>query len=142
MQVVGRWLDPEHHRLRDFLTRGHRMSAYLVERIQQHPRIDVRLETQLTALHASGDRLTGVTATDAAGSARTDPADAVFICIGGVPTPTGPRPRSPWETSRPGLFAAGDVRHGSIKRVAGAVGEGAMAALLAQHRLEEIVASG
>jgi thioredoxin reductase (NADPH) len=46
------------------------------------------------------------------------------------------------ETSVPGVFAAGDVRHGSIKRVAGAVGEGAMAALLAQHRLEEIVASG
>jgi thioredoxin reductase (NADPH) len=46
------------------------------------------------------------------------------------------------ETSVPSVFAAGDVRHGSIKRVAGAVGEGAMAALLAQHRLEEIVASG
>jgi thioredoxin reductase (NADPH) len=40
----------------------------------------------------------------------------------------------------PSVFAAGDVRHGWIKRVAGAVGEGAMAAL--QHRLEEIVASG
>jgi thioredoxin reductase len=42
----------------------------------------------------------------------------------------------------PSVFAAGDVQHGWIKRVAGAVGEGAMAALLAQHRLEEIVASG
>jgi thioredoxin reductase (NADPH) len=42
------------------------------------------------------------------------------------------------ETSRPGLFAAGDVRHGSTKRVAGAVGEGAMAAALAFHRLTEL----
>ena len=42
----------------------------------------------------------------------------------------------------PSVFAAGDVRHGWIKRVAGAVGEGAMAVLLAQHRLEEIIASG
>jgi thioredoxin reductase (NADPH) len=88
---------------------------------------------------------------------------AGWAVAGGVHTdragyvPTGPdllergqRPES-WpldrdplalETSVPGVFAAGDVRHGSIKRVAGAVGEGAMAALLAQHRLEEIVASG
>jgi thioredoxin reductase (NADPH) len=42
------------------------------------------------------------------------------------------------ETSVPGLFAAGDVRHGSTKRVAGAVGEGAMAVALAQRRLEEL----
>ena len=42
------------------------------------------------------------------------------------------------ETSVPGLFAAGDVRHGSTKRVAGAVGEGAMAVALAYRRLEEV----
>jgi thioredoxin reductase (NADPH) len=42
------------------------------------------------------------------------------------------------ETSVPGLFAAGDVRHGSTKRVAGAVGEGAMAVTLAYRRLEEL----
>jgi thioredoxin reductase (NADPH) len=44
------------------------------------------------------------------------------------------------ETSLPGLFAAGDVRSGSTKRVAGAVGEGAMAVALAHHRLEEMAA--
>ena len=33
----------------------------------------------------------------------------------------------PFETSMPGVFAAGDVRHGSVKRVAGAVGEGSVA---------------
>jgi thioredoxin reductase (NADPH) len=42
------------------------------------------------------------------------------------------------ETSIPGLFVAGDARHGSVKRVAGAVGEGAMAVSLAHHRLEEL----
>lgn len=42
------------------------------------------------------------------------------------------------ETSVPGLFAAGDARHGSTKRVAGAVGEGAMAVALAHRRLQEL----
>jgi thioredoxin reductase (NADPH) len=42
------------------------------------------------------------------------------------------------ETSIPGLFAAGDVRHGSVKRVAGAVGEGSMAVAFAHHRMEEL----
>jgi thioredoxin reductase (NADPH) len=42
------------------------------------------------------------------------------------------------ETSIPGVFAAGDVRHGSVKRVGGAVGEGSMAVALAHHRLEEL----
>jgi thioredoxin reductase (NADPH) len=42
------------------------------------------------------------------------------------------------ETNIPGVFAAGDVRHGSVKRVGGAVGEGSMAVALAHHRLEEL----
>ena len=50
------------------------------------------------------------------------------------------RPRDPLalETSVPGLFAAGDVRSGSTKRVAVAVGEGAMAVALVHRRLEEL----
>jgi thioredoxin reductase (NADPH) len=45
--------------------------------------------------------------------------------------------RSALETSRPGIFAVGDVRSGSAKRVAAAVGEGAMAIRLALERMRQ-----
>jgi thioredoxin reductase (NADPH) len=152
----------------DSLTKS--MSAYLVERIERHPLIDVRLETQVTALHAQGAELAGVTLTDAGGASQERPARALFACIGGTPRTawapehgvrtdakgfllTGPdlldagrRPEGwtpdrdpfPLETSIPGLFAAGDVRSGSTKRVGSAVGEGAMAVALIHHRLAEL----
>jgi thioredoxin reductase (NADPH) len=50
-----------------------------------------------------------------------------------------PRPPLPLETSLPGIFAAGDVRHGSVKRVASAVGEGCIAATQATHYLQKQV---
>ncbi|MDQ6915428.1 MAG: NAD(P)/FAD-dependent oxidoreductase [Actinomycetota bacterium] len=153
---------------------GRTMSAYLVDRIEQHARIDVRLRTQVRAVHADDEHLRAVTLEDAAGTVERQAADGLFLCIGGEPRTgwadatgvrldragyvlTGPdllargeRPedwpleRDPLalETSVPGLFAAGDVRHGSTKRVAGAVGEGAMAVALAHRRLEELAAAG
>jgi thioredoxin reductase (NADPH) len=146
------------------------MSAYLVERVQEHPSIDVRLRSRVAELHAGAGRLSEVTVESADGDTERMPVAALFLCIGGVPRTgwaagsgvrtdaagfilTGPdllenghRPegwpldRDPLalETSIPGLFAAGDVRHGSTKRVAGAVGEGAMAVTLAYRRLEEL----
>jgi thioredoxin reductase (NADPH) len=156
------------------LVRGDRlaksMSAYLVDRIERHPLIDVRYRTQVRELHARA-YLDAVTVEGPTGRERL-PARALFICIGGEPRTgwaadagvdldragyilTGPdlldqgrRPagwpldRDPLalETSVPGMFAAGDVRHGSTKRVAGAVGEGAMAVALAHRRLEELAA--
>jgi len=51
------------------------------------------------------------------------------------------RAPAPFETSVPGAFAVGDVRSGSVKRVAGAVGDGAMAVALAHRRLEEVARS-
>jgi thioredoxin reductase (NADPH) len=149
---------------------GKTLSAYLVQRIERHPRIDVRLETQLTGLHTTDGRLKAVIVADGGGRTRMEPADAVFLCIGGVPHTdwcpgehiltdaagyilTGhdllsesarpacwplDRDPLPLETSRAGVFAAGDVRHGSTKRVAGAVGDGAMAATLAFQRLAEL----
>ena len=155
------------------LVRGDRlektMSAYLIERIKQHPLIDVHLETQLTELHGNGDGIETVTFADAAGKAETRAVDGVFLCIGGSPhtdwcsrehvltdaagyiltgqdlLAKGPpgcwpleRDPLPLETSRVGLYAAGDVRHGSTKRVAAAVGEGSMVAALIFSRLAEL----
>jgi len=151
---------------------GKTMSAYLVDRIRDHPLVDVRLRTQATAVEASDGRLAAVAIEEADGAGELCPAEALFVCIGGTPRTgwaadvgvrldaagyvlTGPdllsdgqRPvgwpleRDPLalETSVPGLFAAGDIRHGSTKRVAGAVGEGAMAAALAYRRLTELEA--
>jgi thioredoxin reductase (NADPH) len=151
----------------DTLTKS--MSAYLVKRIEEHPLIDVRLGSEVAAVHEQDGHLAAVTV-----GSTTRPARALFVCIGGEPRTgwtaesgvrtdgrgyivTGPdllqrgeRPpgwpldRDPLalETSVPGLFAAGDVRHGSTKRVAGAVGEGSMAVVLAQRRLQELQAGG
>jgi thioredoxin reductase (NADPH) len=144
------------------LVRGDRlektMSAYLIDRIKGHPLIDVHLETQLTELHPNGDKIAAVTFADAAGKPEMRPVDGVFLCIGGRPHTdwcsrehvltdsvgyilTGQdllAPGNPPETSRVGLFAAGDVRHGSTKRVAAAVGEGSMVAALVFTRLAEL----
>jgi thioredoxin reductase (NADPH) len=152
---------------------GEKMSGYLVERIDAHPLIDVRLRTRVSEVHADGGRLAGVTLEDAGGGADRRSARALFLCIGGRPRTgwaegagvrtsadgyllTGPdlldggrRPdgwplaRDPFtlETTVPGLFAAGDVRSGSTKRVGAAVGEGAMAAALVHRRLAELAAA-
>jgi thioredoxin reductase (NADPH) len=155
----------------DSLTKS--MSAYLVERIKRHPLIDVRLQTEVTAVHELGGRLGAVTITDGADKSEQLDVRALFLCIGGVPHTewaadvgvrlsdagfilTGPdllqggqRPvewpldRDPFtlETSVPGLFAAGDLRNGSAKRVASAVGEGATAVELVHRRLDELAAA-
>jgi thioredoxin reductase (NADPH) len=149
---------------------GKSMSAYLVERIRQHPQIEVRLETQVTELHTVDGHLGAVTMSDAGGATEERSTTALFACIGGTPRTgwadehgvrtdakgflmTGPdlldagrRPEGwapdrdpfPLETTVPGLFAAGDVRSGSTKRVGSAVGEGAMAVALIHHRLAEL----
>src|SRR4029077_7434266 len=64
---------------------GKSMSAYLIERIEAHPLIDVHLETQLTELHTSGDQLSAVTFADGSGRSETRTVDGVFLCIGGTP---------------------------------------------------------
>ena len=64
---------------------GSKMSAYLVERIDANPLIDVRLHTNVTAVHADGDQLGAVTISDGAGKSEQLRARALFLCIGGTP---------------------------------------------------------
>jgi thioredoxin reductase (NADPH) len=149
---------------------GKSMSAYLVDRIEANPLVDVRLGSQVAGLDAEGGRLNEVTIAGAGGETERRAVQAMFVCIGADPRtgwtaragvrtdarryirtgpdlleagrrpPDWPLDRDPFalETSVPGFFAAGDVRSGSTKRVAGAVGEGAMAVALAHRRLAEI----
>jgi thioredoxin reductase (NADPH) len=139
------------------------MSRYLVDRIGQHDRITVRTGTEVVGGDGR-DWLESVAIAGPEGE-QTLPTDALFVLIGAEPLTagvegwlrcddhgyfmTGPdllqsSDRSWWplerdplflESSQPGLFVAGDVRRGSIKRVASAVGEGAMAASLVHSYL-------
>jgi thioredoxin reductase (NADPH) len=127
------------------------MSHYLIEHIGQLPNVHVRTRTQVAAAHGDG-HLERLTLAGADGEEELDAA-AMFVFIGAAPYTdwvgdrvardakgfvlAGPEAQAaaPWplerdpfllETSLPGVFVAGDVRHRSIKRVASAVGEGSM----------------
>jgi len=143
------------------------MSRYLVERITAQPKITVLTRTHVIAADGQPG-LETVTVADRDRYQRQLRADAMYVLIGGEPLTAGvegwlrrdedgylmtgadlhqnsqtaswplARDPLPLESSQPGLFVAGDIRHGSIKRVASAVGEGAMAiallhTYLAQH---------
>jgi len=133
---------------------GEHMSRYLVDRIARIPNVHVMTSTEVRELHGEA-ALEAVTVTDnRTGTRRTIDARALFVFIGMAPCTgwlgglvdlddhgfvrTGPgsdgAERSLLETSQPGIFAVGDVRAGSVKRVATAVGEGAMAIRLAFER--------
>jgi thioredoxin reductase (NADPH) len=145
---------------------GKSMSRYLVDQIERRNSIEVMRHTKVVGL--GGEReLESVTVADTkTGEQRELPALALFVFIGASPHTewlgdqlatddagfllTGrdvqgddlaefdsDRPLF-LETSRPGIFAAGDVHSGSIKRVASAVGEGSMAVRLVHQRLAEL----
>ncbi|GAB3248476.1 NAD(P)/FAD-dependent oxidoreductase [Arthrobacter pigmenti] len=135
---------------------GAKMSSYLVDQIAAHENIAVRCGASVRSVEGS-DRLKTVTVLDAATGQTEDlAASALFVFIGASPRTewlppqiardargfilTGPAlgdrrhrtvdgERDPflYETSVPGVFAVGDVRASSIKRVASAVGEGSVA---------------
>ena len=147
---------------------GASMSHYLTERIEGTPNISVRLLTEVTEFHGEGALAEITVADRGAGTEERLPAGAVFVFIGASPNTgwlegavardqrgfilTGPdlanpgvRPRWPeerppllLESSMPGVFVAGDVRHQSIKRVAAAVGDGSMAVQLVHQYLGAI----
>jgi thioredoxin reductase (NADPH) len=135
---------------------GRSMSQYLVTRLEADPHVTVLSESQLVSVHGA-ERLDAVGLRTVDGSVRDLPAAAVFCFIGAVPATSwlqgllavdedgfirtdrdldeddlaswAALDRAPFvlETSLPGVFAAGDVRAGSVKRVAAAVGEGSTA---------------
>jgi thioredoxin reductase (NADPH) len=141
------------------------MSRYLADRIAQDGRIEVHLHTEVRDAEGTHGRLAAVVVEDTTSGRRYRlPARNVMVFIGGVPNTawlpeavaidsggyvlTGPGARRTangqqaagpapllLETSLPGMFAAGDVRSGAVKRVASAVGEGAMAVRLVHEYL-------
>ena len=122
------------------------MSHYLVERIEGLPNVDIVIGAEVTALEGEGGALEAVTWRDrGSGEEVRRPAHFLFSFIGAEPNTdwlaasglrvdargfvcTGAdagEDRLPLETSRRGVFAVGDVRAASVKRVAAAVGDGA-----------------
>ena len=138
------------------------MSDYLIREIGSAPNVDVCYRVQVADGTGTGHLESLVLADTVSGARHSVPADALFVLIGAQPRTqwlagsvardrqgfirTGPdlpagtrwppgRPPLPLETSLPGVFAAGDVRQGSVKRVASAVGEGAATIPLVHRHL-------
>jgi thioredoxin reductase (NADPH) len=143
------------------------MSRYLIRRIEENPAIALRTCTEITALEGNGHLervqwrtnqgpaedhdirhvfvmtgaapstqwLNGCVALDARGFIKT----GSDLSQDDLRVAQWPLPRSPHllETSRPGVFAVGDVRAGNIKRVASAVGEGSIAVSFVHQALQE-----
>jgi thioredoxin reductase (NADPH) len=142
------------------------MSQYLIARIDAHPKIEVHYRTQIIGVTGAAHLESIDWKTDSTGLKETKRIRHVFVMAGASPRTewledsfvldkkgfivTGPdlvgytdhdwplsRPPLLLETSVPGVFAVGDARAGSIKRVASAVGEGAMAVHLVHRFLAE-----
>jgi thioredoxin reductase (NADPH) len=142
------------------------MSEYLITQLRATPNVEVRLQTRVVD-GCGADRLETLLLEDVKTRQREEvAAAALFVMIGAEPRTdwlhdvvqrdshgfilTGrdigaqawPLQRAPlpFETSMPGVFAVGDARHGSVKRVAGAVGEGSVAVGSVHQYLAEPVA--
>lgn len=121
------------------------MSSYLLSRLEADSRIAIHYNSEVTGLSGE-DRLAGLDLTHRqTGVTRSMASSALFIMVGAAPNTdwladmvdldhngfvrTGGScgdADSPFSTSQPGIFAVGDVRAGSVKRVASAVGEGSV----------------
>jgi thioredoxin reductase (NADPH) len=153
----------------DRLTDG--MSSYLVHQVEATPRLDVRVGTEVVGGGGRARLEHLVLRERATGNEETVSADGLFLMIGARPhtgwlpdavardeqgfvfTGTDVLSTSAWplervplslETSVPGVLAAGDLRHGAVRRVASAVGEGSVAVQLL-HRyfgLDDLHPSG
>jgi thioredoxin reductase (NADPH) len=126
------------------LARG--MSQYLLSRLEHAPTVRIHTESEIQELHGE-ERLEAATIEHRDGALETVVTAAVFVMIGSDPctdwlrgaidldergfvrtgvTWDGHAVQSPYQTSVPGVFAVGDVRDDSVKRVASAVGEGSV----------------
>jgi len=129
------------------------MSRYLTERLEADPRVTIHYDSEVTALHGEA-WLDGVTLKAGKSTRRID-TRALFIMIGAAPntgwlsglvacdpngfvlTGAAAGVEDDYATSAPGIFAVGDVRAGSVKRVASAVGEGSVVVSRIWHYLEQ-----
>jgi thioredoxin reductase (NADPH) len=120
------------------------MSSYLSSRLEADPRISVEYDSEVTALAGMGRLSSATLRNRATGQARDIETCALFVMVGAEPntgwlsglvaldekgfvlTGEAAGAGSTYETSAPGVFAVGDVRAGSVKRVASAVGEGSV----------------
>jgi thioredoxin reductase (NADPH) len=141
------------------------MSSYLAHRIERTENIELLKNTTVTRMLGDGHLTAVAVANSKTGGEQTLEVPALFSFIGADPRTdwlpesiatdakgfvlTGPAiaqsphwgiRRTPFllETSRPGVFAAGDVRSGSVKRVASAVGEGSMAVQFVHQYLSQM----
>ncbi|MFL5341458.1 MAG: FAD-dependent oxidoreductase [Gemmataceae bacterium] len=141
------------------------MSSYLAHRIEQTANIELLLNTEVACLHGDGHLTDVELINKQTREKRTIATPGLFSFIGAVPrtdwlppeverdakgfvrtgadlarSPHWSRRRQPFllETSRAGVFSAGDVRSGSVKRVASAVGEGSMAVQFVHEYLKEM----
>jgi thioredoxin reductase (NADPH) len=131
------------------------MSQYLVDRLRHAANVRIQTGSQVIEL-GGDDRLRTVRIEDDAGRVAKHSVGGLFIMIGADPCTawlkdtlrldergfvlTGGlgEQTSPFHTSLTGVFAVGDVRSGSVKRVASAVGEGAMAVMFVHEYLKEM----
>ena len=144
------------------------MSRYLIQRIEENPAIELHYRTEIVALEGDTHLERVTWRNNQTGETSTHPIRHVFIMAGASPRtewlkgclalddkgfiltgrdldgasdqPAWPLARVPQmlETSLPGVFAVGDVRAGNVKRVASAVGEGAIAIHLVHRTLAEL----
>lgn len=120
------------------------MSSYLSSRLEADPAITIEYEAEVSALHGDAHLEAVTIRSTASGAERQVATRALFIMVGAAPntgwlsglvtlddkgfvlTGDGAGAQSQYATSQPGIFAVGDVRAGSVKRVASSVGEGSV----------------
>jgi thioredoxin reductase (NADPH) len=134
------------------------MSSYLMQRLEADPRVTIHYRSEVTALH--GDKWLEAITLKTGESEQRIATRALFIMIGAAPntgwlsglaatdgkgfvlTGTAAGKADDYATTAPGIFAVGDVRAGSVKRVASAVGEGSVVVSRIWQYLEDTRPAG